>query len=277
MTSKKGGLGRGLDSLFSENAQDNRSVSEISINDIEPNRNQPRKEFDEEKISALSESIKLHGIIQPIAVKPNLNGTYTIIAGERRWRAALKAELKTVPVVILDIDDENASFLTMVENLQREDLNPYEEANGYKTMMDKFGLTQEKIAENVGKSRTVIANFLRVLKLPEKMLISLKDGEISFSQARTLLAAQSEEIREKMYAAAKNGASVRVLENMAKMTPKTGKKTVKNNFYTEVELSLKDELKRKVKIKPTGKGKGTISFEFFSDEDLSFFAKKLAK
>lgn len=278
MAVKKGGLGRGLDSLFNENATDTGGVITVNLNDIEPNRKQPRKDFDDQALQELSESISEHGLIQPIVVKPTSNGRYSIIAGERRWRACRMAGLYEAPVIIKDADEQELMELALIENLQREDLNAVEEALGYRSLIDAFGLTQEQVAKRMGKSRVAVTNALRLLNLTEDELQALRVGAISAGHARALLTVEDEQLRNKMLEAATNGASVRELERMAKSLKKTvsSKKANKNNFYSEVELSLKNELHRKVNIVSTGNGKGKITIEFFSDEELSEFARKLA-
>ncbi len=277
MAVKKGGLGKGLEALFNENATDEGGIITVNLNDIEPNRQQPRKDFDEEALSELAESIAQHGLIQPIVVKPTTNGRYSIIAGERRWRACRIAGLYEVPVVIKDAEPQELMELALIENLQREDLNAVEEALGYRSLIDSFGLTQDEVAKRMGKSRTAVTNALRLLNLNDEELQALRVGAISAGHARALLSVEDAELRKKMLEAATNGASVRELEKMAKSVKKpTAKKQEKNNFYNEVELSLKNELHRKVSIKSDGKGKGTITIEFFSDEELSDFARRLA-
>lgn len=282
MAAKKSGLGKGLDALFSENATDNEGAVTLNINEIEPNKNQPRKEFDEEALSELADSIGKHGLIQPIVVRPTMDGRYMIIAGERRWRACRMAGLQNVPVMIKDTDDKTLMELALIENLQREDLNAVEEALGYKALIDEYGLTQEEVANRMGKSRSAVTNALRLLSLTDAELEALRRGTISAGHARALLSCDDVETREKMLLAAADGASVRELERMAAATKKTKttksdkKEPSKPTFYNEVELSLKNEMGRKVSIKPTGKGKGTITIEFYSDEELAEFAKKLA-
>ncbi|MDD6478230.1 MAG: ParB/RepB/Spo0J family partition protein [Oscillospiraceae bacterium] len=281
MAEKKGGLGRGLDSLFNENSSDEKGVVTVRLNDIEPNREQPRKDFDEEALSELADSIKKHGLLQPIVVRPMSNGNYQIVAGERRWRACRIAELYDVPVIIKDFDDREYMEVALIENLQREDLNAVEEALGYKTLIDRYGLTQEEISETVGKSRSAVANALRLLRLNENELEALKIGAITAGHARALLATDDEELREKMLLLAADGASVRELEKMAKNSKAAIKpkkvKAPKNSFYSEVELSLKTEMHRKVTVNPTGNGKGTLTIEFYSDVELAEFARKLAE
>lgn len=278
---KKGGLGRGLEALFNENATDEKGIVTLRLTEIEPNRNQPRTDFDEDALSELADSIAKHGLIQPIVVRPTSSGVYQIVAGERRWRACRMADLQEVPVVIKELDDQNYYEIALIENLQREDLNAVEEAHGYRTLIDTYGLTQEQVAESVGKSRSAVTNALRLLNLNDKALEALKNGEITAGHARAILAAETEEVAADMLKAAKAGASVRELEAMAKTPIKVKKLTppsiAKNNFYSEVEISLKNELGRKVDIKSKGKGKGTITLEFYSDEELADFARRLSE
>lgn len=280
MAPKKGGLGRGLESLFNENATDSDGAVKLNINDIEPNREQPRKDFDETALSELADSIAQHGLIQPIVVKPTAQGRYSIIAGERRWRACRMAGLNEVPVIIKDADEQTLMEIALIENLQREDLNAVEEALGYRSLIDSFGLTQDEVAKKMGKSRSAVTNALRLLALNENELEALRRGTITAGHARALLSCDDEEARAKMLLAAADGASVRELERLAAAAKKkpTAKKTEtkKPTFYSEVELSLRDSLHRRVKITPAGNGKGTITLEFFNDAELSEFAKKLA-
>lgn len=276
MAAKRGGLGRGLDALFSENATDEGRLSELDINEIEPNREQPRKDFDEEALNELAASIERHGLLQPIVVRPRASGRYEIIAGERRWRACRIAGLYRVPAVIKEMDEQTAAEAALIENLQREDLNPYEEAMGYSTLIERFSLTQEQTAERVGKSRAAVTNALRLLKLPEDMLTALREGRITAGHARALLSAEGEK-QQAMFRSALLGASVRELENMAKKKPAAPKKEPKvNNFHREVALSLKEALGRPVTVKTGKDGKGTLTVEFYSKEELCDFAKRLA-
>lgn len=280
MAAKKGGLGKGYEALFSENALEDNGTVELKLSEIEPNLNQPRKDFDEEALSALADSISKHGLLQPIVVRPKIDGSYEIVAGERRWRASRMAGLVSVPVIIKEMDEQTASEIALVENLQREDLNPYEEALGYHSLMEAFGMTQEKVAERVGKSRTAVTNALRLLKLDDYILAALRAGDITAGHARALLSAKTAEQQKEMFRMAKEGASVRALEEYAKTEVKQPKTETRhlssNNFYTEVALSLKEELHRPVKIKSTGKGKGTITLSFYSDDELKDFASRLA-
>lgn len=279
MAVKKGGLGRGLDALFNENATDEKGVVTLRLSEIEPNRNQPRTNFDEDALMELADSIEKHGLIQPIVVRPTSSGVYQIVAGERRWRACRMAGLSEVPVVIKELDDQKYFEIALIENLQREDLNAVEEAQGYKTLIDVYRLTQEQVAESVGKSRSAVTNALRLLNLNADALEALKNGQITAGHARAILAAEDQEMATAMLKAALAGASVRELEAMTKVKANGNKKaspTAKSNFYSEVEISLKNELGRKVEIKSKGKGKGTITLEFYSDEELAEFARKLS-
>ncbi len=280
MAVKKGGLGRGLDSLFNENSTEENGILTISINDIEPNSAQPRKDFDEDAVSELADSIAQHGLIQPIVVAPLSNGRYSIVAGERRWRACRMAGLNDVPVIVKDASRQELMEIALIENLQREDLNPVEEAFGYRSLIEAFGLTQEEVAIRMGKSRTAVTNALRLLNLNNDELEALRKGTITAGHARTLITVEDVELRKKMLSAAQNGASVRDLERMAQLAKKpqkAAKKLEKNKLYSEVELSLKSELHRKVKITPTGKGKGTLTIEFYSDKELCDFAKRICE
>ena len=278
MAVKKGGLGRGLDSLFNENATEENGVLKLNLNDIEPNREQPRKTFDDDAVSELADSIAQHGLIQPIVVTPLSNGRYSIVAGERRWRACRMAGLQEVPVIVKEATKQELMEIALIENLQREDLNPVEEAFGYRSLIESFGLTQEEVATRMGKSRSAVTNALRLLNLNEDELDALKNGLITAGHARCLIGIEDTEIRAKMLAAAINGASVRDIERMAQLAKKpqkATKKEEKNKLYSEVELSLRSELHRKVKIVSTGKGKGKITIEFYSDKELCDFANKL--
>lgn len=276
MAVKKGGLGRGLDSLFTENTAELSSATELKTTELEPNRDQPRRDFDEEAIASLSASIKEYGILQPIVVRM-VNDRYQIVAGERRWRAAMQAGLATVPVVIKELDDMQVAELAVIENLQREDLNPIEEAQAFKRLAAVFGLSQEQIAEKVGRSRPAVANSLRLLELDSASLDLVRKGEISASAARTLLSAKDNATLKLMREAAKNGASIRELEKMAKGVAEIKKDKPKSAvppYFKEVELALTDELHRKVKVQGTADKGGTLSIEFYSKEDLYDFLKR---
>lgn len=278
MAVKKGGLGRGFDSLFSENTIEAKPSTELRLSQIVPNREQPRKNFDDVALRELSESIKEHGVIQPLLVRPLDDGSYQIVAGERRWRASRLAGLEKVPVVIKQLEDAEVQEIALIENLQREDLNPIEEALGYKILMETYGLTQEQVAVKVSKSRSAVANALRLLGLSKEEQDALVAGEITPGHARALLAINDEEIRKEAFLLAKNGASVREIERISKhqkpgITVK--KPNIKNKIYIETESALASQIGRKVKISGNGK-RGTLTIEFFSDEDLFDLATKLS-
>jgi ParB family chromosome partitioning protein len=272
---KMSGLGRGLNALFDDNQGEENSRTELKINEVEPNRNQPRRDFDDDALNELADSIAQYGIIQPLLVRPNSNGTYKIVAGERRWRAARIAGLKTVPAVIKELTDSEVMEIAMVENLQREDLNPVEEAQGYKVLMDDYKLTQEEVSKRVGKSRSAIANSDRLLSIPEKVLEKLKNGEISAGHAKAILMLSADKIDLALMLIAK-GATVRDIENLAKEKSKSAKVKVKkeDKDITEIKLALSEELGRKVDVKQKG-DKGIITIEYFSKEDLLSLAQSL--
>lgn len=278
MAVKKGGLGRGLDSLFNENATDDNLTVELRLSEIEPNRNQPRVHFDENALQELAESIKTHGLLQPIVVRPMPGGAYQIVAGERRWRACRIAGLSVVPVIVKELDDKQTMELALIENLQRKDLNPVEEANGYSRLLKEFSLTQEEVANRVGKSRAAVTNALRLLNLPDEQLTALAEGKITAGHARALLSFCSEQAEQDAYIAALNGASVRQLEAMAKNEGKAARPVSKpktDSFYSEVELALKAETHRKAVVKAGKDGKGTITLEFYNKEELTELANRI--
>ncbi len=278
MATKKSGLGRGLDSLFADNSVGEGSVTELDINDIEPNRDQPRHEFDEAALNELADSIALHGLLQPIVVRPMSNLRYQIVAGERRWRASRIAGLTRVPVVLREMSDRECMELAMIENLQREDLNPVEEALGYRQLIDSYGLSQEEVALAVGKSRPAVANSLRILSLPQVYLDMVSRNEISAGHARALLAIEDEQMRDYASKLAQGGASVRQIEQMGKKRKKSSDNSENQPsvpYYKEVELALTTELGRKVQV--VGKdGKGFLKIEFYSDSELTEMAMKLS-
>ena len=282
MAKKQSGLGKGLGALMLENNVDDMvSTSTLPINEIIPNKEQPRKTFDEGALQELADSITVHGVLQPLLVRPLLSGGYQLIAGERRWRASRMAGLKEVPVIIRELSDSEAMEIAIIENLQREDLNPIEEAEGLQALIDKCDYTQEQVAVSVGKSRPAIANALRLLKLPEEVRQMTKEGEISAGHARALLAFDNQAI---MYEVAKQIVSdkltVRDVERLAKRPSKSAE--IKQNarhrdsFYDEVELSLTDVLGRRVKVY-NGRSKGTLEIEFYSLDDLKDIANAIAK
>lgn len=273
MAAKKSGLGKGLDALFMDNSVEESSMTpvKLKIMDIEPNREQPRKIFEDESLKELAESIAAHGVIQPLLVRPIKDGGYQLVAGERRWRASRMAGLTEVPVVIKELSDSETVELAMVENLQREDLNPLEEALGYKYMMDKLGITQDEAAQKVGKSRPAVANALRLLKLPEEVQKMVEDKKLSPGHAKALLAFESEEkIIEIARLVVRDGLSVREVEKMTKdveKVQKTTKKAKRDTFYDEVELSVSENTGRKVKVNEKTK---RFEIEFFDKGDLAY-------
>ena len=284
---KKGGLGRGMDALFLDNsAEENGNAGAVlNINEIEPNRNQPRKVFNENGLEELAKSIEQNGIIQPILVRPMSDGSYQLIAGERRWRAARMAGLHEVPVTIREMSDEEASVFALIENLQREDLSPVEEAEGLKSLIESYGFTQEEAADRVGKSRTAVTNTLRLLKLPSPVLQILGEGKITAGHARALLGLDEEkEMLRIAQATVAQELSVRQVEKMVKYAsqgekPKPKKRDKKRDkYYDEVEIALTNTLGRKVKVYLSSSGnKGTLEFEFFGKEDLTKLAKEFDK
>ena len=282
MAKKKiGGLGKGLGAIFIENETENPdSTVTLKISEIEPNRNQPRREFDEEALAQLAESIKQHGLIQPILVRPILGGGYQIVAGERRYRACQLAGITEIPVLIRELTERETTEIALIENLQRENLNPLEEALGYKNLMDEYGLSQEDVASAVGKSRPAVANTLRLLNLPKPVCELVKNGKISSGHARALLSMDSDEDRIRLAnEIVENDLSVRQVEKLAKAKPKKPTETKperKPSYYSMVEQTLSEYLGKKVKVSPLkGKTGGTLQIEFYSDEELKDLAAKL--
>lgn len=281
MSKKFGGLGKGLDTIFAENeTEDSNSSVMLKISEIEPNRSQPRKDFDENSLSDLAQSISQHGLMQPLLVRPLPIGGYQIVAGERRYRACRMAGLTEVPVTIRELSDTETMELALIENLQREDLSPIEEALGYKALIDEHGFSQEEVATSVGKSRPAIANSLRILKLPDSVLEYVKQDKISAGHARALLMLDNEkdmlELAELIY---KKDLSVRQAEKLAKKKPEVEEDTQperKPSFYSMVELALNESLGRKIKVnKNKGKQGGVLQIEFYSDEELTELSNKL--
>lgn len=279
---KKSGLGKGLGALMLENNTDSMvSTSTLNINEITPNKEQPRKTFDETALEELADSIRQHGVLQPLLVRPLTSGGYQLVAGERRWRASRLAELKEVPVIIKELSDTEAMEIAIIENLQREDLNPIEEAEGLQALIDKCGYTQEQVATSVGKSRPAITNALRLLKLPEEVREMAKDGTISAGHARALLAFDNQPMMiECANQIVSKKLTVRDVEKMAKRpaTSSTKTKTAKrrDSFYDEVELSLTEALGTKVRVY-NGRNKGTLEIEFYTLDDLKNIANAIAK
>lgn len=277
----KKGLGRGLGSLFEESdkspveLKETDSVVTLRVSQIEPNKNQPRKKFDEEKIEVLADSIKEHGVIQPIIVT-KFNGMYRIVAGERRWRAAKKAGLKEIPVVIRDYTEIEIAQIALIENLQREDLNPIEEAIGYRSLIDKFNMTQEAVSETIGKSRSAIANSIRLLSLDEPVQNKLISGEISSGHARALLSVENSDIRLTLLdAILDKGLNVRQTEALAKQLQNTAPAKKKPALdeqilaeYDAVQDKLSSHFGTKVKLVHNNGKRGKIEIEYFGNEDL---------
>lgn len=274
MASNKG-LGKGLGALlgdFSEEPAESSGYRLLPIYKIEPNPDQPRQDFDEEELQALSDSISIHGVIQPLTVREMPSGYYQIIAGERRWRAARMANLSDVPVVVIEADDKKAMELALIENLQRQDLNPVEESLGYQSLIDEYGLTQEEAAARVGKSRPAVANSLRLLNLSPAVLEKLKKGEISAGHARALLTLKSEKLQmeacQKIIALALSVRQTETLcKNMSKEPQPKKEPVFAVDYVAECERSLSKHLGRGVKI-INGKRKGKFELEFYGQDDL---------
>lgn len=280
MAVKKGGLGRGLESLFEDAARDvGGPVSTLPLREIEPDKDQPRKDFDEQALSELADSIARHGLLQPIAVRAAAGGAYKIIAGERRWRAARLAGLSEVPVVIKDVTDAEAMELALIENLQREDLDPLEEAMGYRQLMERCELTQEQTAQKIGKSRSAVANSLRLLNLPDDVLAFLKEGKLSTGHAKVLLGLPDAALQTKAAeAVVGQNLNVRQTEALCKKLAKPEKppkpQPLRPALAGEVEYALREVLGSEVKVDYKN-GQGSLTVHFYSDEQLSAFANLL--
>ena len=275
MASPKG-LGKGLGALlgdFSDEIPENSAYQMLPIYKVEPNRSQPRQDFDEEELQALADSIEEHGIIQPLTVRQLDSGYYQIIAGERRWRAARIANLSEVPVVIMEADDRKAMELALIENLQRQDLNAVEEALGYQSLIEDYGLTQDEAAKRVGRSRPAVANSLRLLGLCPEVLEKLRKGELTAGHARAILMLKSpkkqQEAAQKIIAL---GLSVRqaelICKNMCREPKEEVEEPLKIDYVAECEKQLSKHLGRGVKI-VNGKRKGRFELEFYGQEDLN--------
>lgn len=283
MAKGKGGLGRGLDSIFEDAAPslDGSTIEQLPLREVEPDPAQPRKTFEEGSLYELAASISEHGLLQPIAVRPRAAGGYTIIAGERRWRAARMAGLTEVPVIIKDVTDEQAMELALVENLQREDLDAVEEAAGIRELMDRCHLTQEQAAAKLGKSRPAVTNSLRLLHLPKDALALLKTGALSAGHAKVILGLPTEALQSlAAQEIAAQGLNVRQAEALCKKLAKPEKPAkeapVRPALPTEVELSLKETLGNEVRV-DYKKGKGSLTVHFYSDEQLRAFANLLGR
>lgn len=284
---KKSGLGKGLDALFEDNNNESvGGVLTLRISEVEPNKNQPRHSFDEESIANLAESIRESGLIQPIVVRKTAMG-YQIIAGERRWRACRMLGMNEITAVVKEFDDEQVAKAALIENIQREDLNPIEEAAAYKDLMEKYEMTQEQLSKVVGKSRSSIANSVRMLDMPELIQNYLINGKLSIGQAKAIGAAKDEETMEQIARQASDGKlTVRGIEKLiAKMAeeeseeePEQPDENTKKarNYCTEMEIALREKLGRKVKISPIGDGSsGKITIDYIGMDDLSAIAEKL--
>ncbi len=278
-----GGLGSGLDSLFSDNTTEVQVKKTLRITEIEPNREQPRKNFSDEAITALAESIRDHGMLQPILVRPMEDGSYRIVAGERRWRAARMLGLDEVPVNIKEMTDTEAAQLALIENLQRENLNPVEEAMGFKELIEKYGMSHDAVAKTIGRSRSSVSNSMRILALPDRILNMVEDGELSLGHAKALLSFENEDLMIATAVKAANGgltvrqverAAQKSLENEDEQSEKSNRRI--DNYFVEVELSLKEALGRKVKV-DYGKNKGALTLEFYDKDDLAAIVKRLAE
>lgn len=285
MAPKKSGLGRGLGSLLADNSLEETSGAQpvkLNLMDIEPNKEQARKQFDEAALSELADSIAQHGVLQPLLVRPMIGGGYQLVAGERRWRASRIAGLTQVPVVIKELNDTEAAVISLIENLQREDLNPVEEAFGFASLMKDFNLTQEEAAQKVGKSRPAVANALRLLKLPEAVLNMIREDKLSAGHARALAALNDDKlIISTAEFIVEKSLSVRAAEKLVKSLTaekKEKKKTAsRNTFFDEVELSLNNSLGRKAKvITKNGKESGTLEIAFYDKDDLARIASILS-
>lgn len=275
-----GGLGSGLDFLYNENAADVQVKKTLRLSELEPNRDQPRKIFSEEAIAALADSIQRYGMLQPILVRPyGLN--YQIVAGERRWRAARMLGLDEVPVIIREISDEETMEIALIENLQRENLNPLEEAEGYEQLMERFEMTQEDVAKCVGKSRSAVANSLRLLKLPKEIRELVQGAALSAGHARALLAIQDPALQMDTAKRAADGKlTVRDIEKIAAAEAQAAQPesadAVPDSYFTEMQISLESRLARRVSV-TYGKNKGSLVLEFYDKDDLAALAQKLTK
>ena len=287
MALKKGGLGKGLSEIFQENeSEDRNSTVTLKISEIEPNVKQPRRDFDPETLRELSDSIEQHGVIQPLVVRPLLDGGYEIVAGERRFRAARMAGLKEVPVIIRDLTDSQSMEIALIENLQREDLSDLELAMGYDSLMKEYDMTQEQVSEIVNKSRSAVANTLRLMKLPDAVKTMLNNGDITSGHARALLGLNNPDLIEKTAdEVIENGLSVRETEKRVQFInrleeedeeeqPVKEKIDRRPQYYREVELSLSESFGRKVSVNQKNKSSGTLVLEFYGEDDLRELMKK---
>ena len=287
MAKKKSGLGKGIDAIFMENETESRdSLVGRGIDEISPNRSQPRTEFDPEALAELTDSISKHGVLQPILVRPLIAGGYQIVAGERRYRASLQAGLSEIPAIVRELDDKETMEIALIENLQRKDLTAVEEALGYDALMKNHGFTQEEVAEAVGKSRSAVANALRLLTLPDAVIELIKEGKLSAGHARALVSIEDEEISIRLAnEIVDNGLSVRAVESLAKNVQKKkkvketdGRKSKKPTYFAEVEMALSENMGRRVVVTAAKNGTGgTISIDFYSDDELKAIANRIAE
>lgn len=289
-----GGLGKGLDALFADNSGgEENQVRTVAISEVEPNGEQPRKAFEEGALAELADSIRANGLLQPLLVRPTAQGRYQIVAGERRWRASRMAGLTQLPVIVRELTDRQVMEMALIENLQREALNPVEEAQGYRYLMDTYGLTQEQVAQQVGKSRPAVANAVRLLQLPQPVLKMVEAGELTVGHAKALVGVRDRELSVQLaQRAARSGMSVREMERMASHAQSQGEDKTpagrrgkrlpdqemlgRDNFYKEMELALSEELHRRVKITEK-EGKGTLEVDFFNKEELADLVARIAK
>ena len=285
---KKQSLGMGLDALFGDNGGETSGAQTLRVSDIEPNRKQPRQNFDDAAIAELADSIRQHGLIQPIVVR-SVGAGYQIVAGERRWRACRMLGMSEVPVIVKELDDSQTAQIALIENIQREDLNPVEEAMAYRSLMEDYEMTQEQLSKVLGKSRSTIANSVRLLNLPDSIVDMLKKREISVGQAKALAAAETEdEMLELAKLAAAGKITVRGIEKtIAKSAAEddkdeelptvaeTPEKRANLSFITEMQLSLENHLERKVRISSKDGIRGSITIDFYDQEELTTLSDKL--
>lgn len=297
---KRSGLGKGLDALFFDNNTEDGQAATLKISEIEPNRNQPRTTFEDEPLRELADSIREHGVLQPLVVRPLAAGNYQIVAGERRWRAARMAGLSELPVIIRELDDSGSLEIAIIENLQREDLNPIELAQGYRTLIDSHDMTQEQVAAKLGKSRSDVANTLRLLALPETVTPHVRSGKISKGHAKALLSLEDKSLIEQTaQKVVLDNILVRDIEKLgresrlkkeleaqggkpaekraAKVSAEDTARSETARFYKEMELALSEELGRRVTIHANGPKFGSIEIMFFSRDELEDIAAKLTK
>ena len=286
MAAKKGGLGRGLDALFADNSIEeiaSTSAVKLKIMDIEPNRDQPRKIFDEDALAELADSIAKHGVIQPLLVRPMPDGSYQLVAGERRWRAAQRADLKSLPAYIREVDDENLHAMALVENIQRQDLNAIEIALGMQRLIDECHLTQDALSEKVGKKRSSVSNYLRLLKLPDEIQLALKEGLISMGHAKAIAGAPADEQLRLLKRCIRKGLSVRQTEELARtLTERSAQpaQSAEDEEYPESYARLVEQLEglfsQQISIKRSKNGGGRIVIGFDSDADIERFLEHFA-